>query len=64
MRYRDNDYFNDTQWFTFMRNDGSMFKSKCHNHRGYWFTNESLNYKCTSLKAKLDIWEFSKKRED
>ena len=48
--YRELTYFNDTDTFVFM----SLFKefeSKVHLEKGYWWTNESLNYKCTSLKC-------------
>lgn len=59
MKHRENDYFNENDWFFFERNDGTQFKSKCHYEKGYWWTNESLQYKCTSLKAKVDLWSFS-----
>ena len=48
---RENSYFNEDDTFVFQRNDGSVFESKCHYFRGFWWTNESLNYKCLTVRC-------------
>jgi hypothetical protein len=49
MDYRESSYFNENDTFLFERNDGRRFESKCHFEKGFWWTNESLNYKCISI---------------
>ena len=51
LQYRDNDYFNETD--TYMFHDGyKYFESKVYFNKSCWWTCESLNYKCTSVKSK------------
>lgn len=50
LEYRENTYFNDVDVFLF-ETHGKQFKSKCHFEKGFWWTNEPLNYKCTSVKS-------------
>lgn len=48
--YRDADYFNEKDTYLF---DCGLkkFKSKVHFEKGYWWTNESLQFKATSIKS-------------
>lgn len=48
---RSNSFFNEEDEFYFMLNDGTKFKSKCHYYNGNYYTNEGLNWKCTSIKS-------------
>lgn len=49
LKYRDNDYFNDSDTFLF-QGPHIEFKSKVHFEKGYWWTSqETGRYKCTSL---------------
>lgn len=48
--YRDNDYFNEDDTFVFDSGYG-VFESKVHYGGGYWWTNESMNFKCTTVKC-------------
>ena len=53
-QYHPNSFFNDVDVFVFFDytwRDGKIFESKCHLHNGFWYTNESLKYKCTSIRA-------------
>jgi len=50
-KLRESSYFNDVDLFVFLTNDGYTFESKCHFEKGFWWTNESLNYKCTSVRC-------------
>lgn len=50
-QYMLNEYFNSVDTFTFQLNCGRVFESKCHFHNGNWFTDEGLNWKCTSIKT-------------
>lgn len=48
--YRNQNYFNDKDIYVF--NDdviNHIFLSKVHKYRGDWYTDESLNFKCTSI---------------
>jgi hypothetical protein len=49
--YRESTYFNDTDTFVFVDNCNMVFESKVHFEKGNWWTNEGLNYKCTSIKC-------------
>lgn len=49
-QYRENNFFNNKDVFVF-RVQGRVFRSKCHLHNGLFYTNESLNYKCTSVES-------------
>lgn len=52
LQYRDNIFFNAEDTFVFY--DASfkkVFSSKVHFYKGNWYTNESLNFKCTSIKS-------------
>lgn len=51
LQYRENDYFNDKDTFVFQKHDNAPFESMVHYEKGYWWTNEGLNYKCTSIKS-------------
>ena len=51
MKYRDNNYFNEVDTFKFKLNDSTIFECKVHFFNGNWFTNEGLNWKCTSLRC-------------
>ena len=50
--YRDNDFFKKGLEYEFQTNDGRTFISEVHLHKGNWYTNKSLNYKCTSVKSR------------
>jgi len=47
--YRENNYFNTEDYYVF--EDWRLFVSKVHKHNGSWFTNEGLNFKCTSIRC-------------
>jgi hypothetical protein len=49
--YREPLYFNDTDTFVFLTYWGKEFESKVHFEKGNWYTNECLNYKCTSVEC-------------
>ncbi len=50
--YRNSDYFNETDVFLFyLPQHKHFFYSKCEFSNGYWWTVESLKYKCTSVQA-------------
>lgn len=51
MKYRNNEYFNNTDQFLF-HNDFEYFVDKVHYYNGYWYTNSGLQYKATTLKCK------------
>lgn len=56
IEYRESDYFDEEHTFLFKPNNGRGFESKVNFDKGYWWTNESLNYKCTSIKCvKMDL---------
>tara|TARA_R110000772_G_C13310332_1_gene440583 strand:- start:13816 stop:13980 length:165 start_codon:yes stop_codon:yes gene_type:complete len=52
MEYRDNSYFNEGDTFLFNDAGFKKFESKVHFENGYWWTNESLQFKATTLKCK------------
>lgn len=50
MKYRENDYFNNTD--DYLIHDLTLklnFVSKLHFYNGNWYSNKSLNYKMTSI---------------
>ena len=50
MKYRENDYFNDTD--DYLIHDKTLklnFVSKLHFYNGNWYSNKSLKYKMTSI---------------
>jgi len=51
MEYRENDYFNERDTYLF-ESSTLTFESKVEFDKGYWWTVESLHYKCTSLPCK------------
>lgn len=48
LEYRENKYFNEQDSYLFKSNF-KEFVSKVHFEKGNWWTNESLNYKASSL---------------
>ena len=48
-KYRENSFFKENTYYLFKRNDGFIFESMVTLYNGNWYTNESLNYKATSL---------------
>lgn len=52
LKYRTNEYFNEKDTYVFVNGSGSsLFESKVTYNKGYWWTVESLNYKCTSVRC-------------
>lgn len=50
MKYRENNYFNNTD--DYLIHDKTLklnFVSKLHFYNGNWYSNKSLNYKMTSI---------------
>lgn len=50
LEFRTQDYFDEESLYLFY-DDTKFFKSKVHFYNGYCYTNESLNYKATTLKC-------------
>ena len=48
LSYRDSSYFNDKDTYLFY-DDSKYFESKVHFSKGHWWTDESLNYKATTV---------------
>ncbi len=55
MNYRDNEYFNNKDFFLFKIHNGKyedeVFISRVHLYNGSYYTNTPMQYKCTSLKS-------------
>lgn len=51
--YKENSFFNEQTVYTFKTVDGKTFESKVHYEKGFYWTNESMNYKATSLQVKV-----------
>ena len=49
-QYRDSSYFNEQDIYKF-KTAFTAFESKVHFIKGYWWTKESLHYKCTTIKS-------------
>lgn len=49
LSYKENSDFNSDDYYLF--EDWKLFISKAHKYNGNWYTNESLNFKCTSVKS-------------
>lgn len=49
--YRGNEFFNSEDAYLF-EDLGKTFESKVHFEKGYWWTNEKLNFKATTLRCK------------
>lgn len=50
-KYRESGYFDENSTYVFKNTDGFEFESGVHYERGYWWTNENLKYKCTTIKC-------------
>lgn len=52
LEYRDNDFFNSEDFFVFLdKACTKVFSSRVHFYNGNWYTNNSLKFKCTSIKS-------------
>lgn len=49
LKYRDNSYFNENDYFLILTNLNAFFITKVHPWNGYYFSNESLKYKMTTV---------------
>lgn len=49
--YRESNYFNEVDNYMFTTYWGKTFESKVHFEKAFWWTNEGLNYKCTTVKC-------------
>lgn len=56
--YRENEFFNGTDTYLFQHHDHEPFESKVHYEKGYWWTNESLQFKATTIKCKRILKRF------
>lgn len=53
-QYREPDYFKEGNVYLFCDlGINKKFTSKCHKQNGYWWTNEGLQYKATSIPCYL-----------
>jgi len=51
LTYRDNEYFNENDYFLLLSNMGKFVITKVNHWNGYYFSNESLNYKMVTVLA-------------
>jgi len=49
MKYRENDYFNKTDYFLIKTNYNKYYVTKCHWYNGAWYSDVSLKYKMSSV---------------
>ena len=50
LQYRDTTYFNENDYYVF-EDLNRYFVSKVHFEKGYWWTNESLQFKATTMEC-------------
>lgn len=53
LKYQQSSFFNQEDTYVFVGFSGEFFESKVHFEKGHWWTNESCQYKATTLKCKL-----------
>lgn len=53
-KHVENDFFTEGEEYTFMLNDGKVFKSKAVLKKGYFWCTDICTYKCTSIFTLVD----------